>query len=50
VGQTVGMYVPDIHVVQLVRTDERTSDYPLLDDGEVQIGVWECAPGIAARL
>ena len=39
------MYVPDIMTVPLRRTDDRTSDYPLLDDGEVQIGIWECRPG-----
>jgi len=39
------MYVPDILTVPLRRTDEQTSDYPLLDDGSVQIGIWECAKG-----
>ena len=42
------MYVPDIMTVPLRRTDDRTSDFPLLDDGEVQIGIWECTPGIAS--
>ena len=39
------MYVPDIMTVPLRRADDRTADYPLLDDGEVQIGIWECLPG-----
>ena len=39
------MYVPDILTAPLRRTDDRTSDYPLLDDGQVQIGIWECTPG-----
>lgn len=39
------MYVPDILTAPLRRADERTSDYPLLDDGQVQIGIWECTPG-----
>ena len=43
--QNGGMYVPDILTAPLRRTDDRTSDYPLLDDGEVQIGIWECTPG-----
>jgi uncharacterized protein len=41
------MYVPDIMTVPLRRTDDRTADFPLLDDGEVQIGIWECTPGVA---
>ena len=44
----VGMYVPDILTAPLRRTDDRTSDFPLLDDGQVQIGIWECGPGTAA--
>jgi hypothetical protein len=48
------MYVPSILTVPLaptgpVRADQPqqalTFDWPLLDDGEVQIGVWECTPG-----
>ncbi|MEI6402138.1 MAG: cupin domain-containing protein, partial [Actinomycetota bacterium] len=48
------MYVPSILSVPLaptgpVRADHPqqalTSDWPLLDDGQVQIGVWECTPG-----
>lgn len=39
------MYVPDILTAPLRRTDDRTSDYLLLDDGQVQIGIWECTPG-----
>ena len=46
------MYVPDILTVPLRRTSDdpadRTSDYPLLDDGQVQIGIWACEPGVAA--
>lgn len=46
------MYLPDILTVPLGRTSDdsadRTTDFRLLDDGEVQIGVWECPPGIAA--
>ena len=41
------MFVPDILTAPLRRTDDRTSDYPLLDDGQVQIGIWECAAGTA---
>ena len=37
------MFVPDILTAPLRRTDDRTSDYPLLDDGQVQIGICECA-------
>lgn len=44
-GKTGPMYVPDILTAPLRRTDDRTSDYPLLDDGEVQIGIWECTAG-----
>lgn len=47
-GHNGGMYVPDILTAPLRRTDERTSDLPLLDDGQVQIGIWECTPGIVA--
>jgi len=43
-----GMYVPDILSLPLRRVDERTSDYSLLDDGQVQIGIWECTAGSAA--
>ena len=43
-----GMYVPDILSLPLHRLDERTSDYSLLDDGQVQIGIWECTAGTAA--
>ena len=46
------MYVPDILTVPLRRASDdpadRTSDWPLLDDGQVQIGIWECLPGTAA--
>jgi len=46
------MYVPDILTVPLRRSSDdpadRTSDYSLLDDGQVQIGIWECQPGVAA--
>ncbi|MBP7891016.1 MAG: DUF861 domain-containing protein [Ilumatobacteraceae bacterium] len=41
------MFVPDILTAPLRRTDDRTSDYPLLDDGQVQVGIWECAAGTA---
>ncbi|MGB8861084.1 MAG: cupin domain-containing protein [Ilumatobacteraceae bacterium] len=40
------MYVPDILTVPLTRTDELTSEHPLLDDGQVQIGIWECRQGL----
>lgn len=48
------MYVPSILAAPVVptgpvRADQPdqavTYDWPLLDDGEVQIGVWECTPG-----
>jgi len=42
-----GMYVPDILSLPLHRVDDRTSDYALLDDGQVQIGIWECTAGTA---
>ena len=41
------MFVPDILTQPLLRIDDRTSDFPLFDDGDVQIGIWECSPGTA---
>jgi hypothetical protein len=48
------MYVPSIlhlplhstgPIIPGAPTEALTSDWPLLDDGQVQIGVWECTPG-----
>lgn len=42
------MYVPDIHSAPLRATDSHTSDLPFVDDGELQVGIWECTPCVAA--
>ena len=39
------MFVPDIHTVPLRRAGGLFSDFPLVDDGEVQVGIWAAAPG-----
>lgn len=39
------MYVPDIRSLPLRRIDDLTADHALLDDGQVQIGIWECREG-----
>lgn len=38
------MYVPDIRTVPLNSTGTHTSDLPFVDDGDLQIGIWECDP------
>ena len=38
------MYVPDILTAPLRQIGPTTWDYPFLDDGEVQIGIWETTP------
>ena len=52
------MYVPEILSLPLAPTgpaDESepgqalTSNFTLMDDGEVQVGVWECSPGTWVR-
>lgn len=39
------MFVPDIHTVPLRHTGGLFSEHSLVDDGELQIGVWAAAPG-----
>ncbi len=48
------MYLPSILAAPLISTgpidgerpsQAQTFDWPLLDDGSVQIGIWECTPG-----
>lgn len=38
------MYVPDIRTVPLRPSGAHTSDLPIVDDGELQVGIWECTP------
>lgn len=40
------MYVHDILTAELTPTGPLTSDLPFVDDGELSIGIWECAPGV----
>lgn len=40
------MYVQNIHTAELTSTGPHTSDLPFVDDGELQIGIWECTPGV----
>lgn len=42
------MFVPDIRSVPLRRTDRYTSDLPFVDDGHLQIGIWESEPCVAS--
>ncbi|MFZ9628740.1 MAG: cupin domain-containing protein [Ilumatobacteraceae bacterium] len=39
------MYVPDIHSLPLRTTTAVTSDHVFVDDGDLQVGIWEAAPG-----
>lgn len=39
------MYVPDIQTLPLTMTTAMTSDCLLVDDGQLQVGVWEATPG-----
>ena len=39
------MYIADIRTAQLRPSGDGTYDLPLLDDGQVQVGVWERDPG-----
>jgi uncharacterized cupin superfamily protein len=39
------MYVPDIHSLPLRAAGASTADHVFVDDGEVQVGVWEATPG-----
>jgi len=51
------VYVPDIHSLPLrditdagtADTEPRCSDWPLVDDGDVQIGIWEATPGVSTE-
>jgi uncharacterized cupin superfamily protein len=40
------MYVENILTATLTPSDARTADLPFVDDGELQIGIWECTPGL----
>jgi uncharacterized cupin superfamily protein len=39
------MYVENILTAALESIGPRTFDLPFVDDGELQIGIWECTPG-----
>lgn len=49
------MYVPDIHSLPLrditdpsaADTEPRCGDWALVDDGDVQIGIWDATPGVS---
>lgn len=39
------MYLPHILTAPLMTTGPMTSEWAFVNDGELQIGVWECLPG-----
>ena len=39
------MYLADIHTVPLRHAGGLFSEHPLVDDGEIQVGVWAARPG-----